>query len=360
MQSLTLPIGNEDALATLTTSEVSFVSELIAQYQIDKKELIEIHVFMISNNKQKQIEHFMYGNINANGGHDILNNMNNLFNLNGALDSLNATYWWRLISKLNFRDSIASVLTQEWDNIIQAKATEDFEKNIVMTHINVFLASRQDEYCKRTVSAFKRLSGLKELNSSFSFGKKMTIKSIKQGHKLHPAKLNIVTELRLLLNELLGRESHQANNTAKNLNVIFQHTDEWHSIDGGALRIKPLTTGDLEVVIHPELAHKLNKILSSQYPNVLPEQSAQATTVNPIKNVIAPSLINLITEGVWFDSNTNTLKLNSDIQGEVAKRAQTLLEEMGGVCNGQHYQFDYDPRHAFRRIAISGVVPDVA
>ncbi len=360
MTTLTLAINSNGALAQLTESEMSFVTELMRQYQKDKCELTEIHGFMVTQQKQKNLDHFLYGNIKDSDGYKVADNLENLFHLKGALDSLNSTYWWRLMAKLNFRDSISPVLVKEWDNIIQANVTPDFESDLVIQTLQDLLTSRHNEFVKSTEIAFKKLSGLKKPGLDFSFDTKKIITSLKIGNGLSPSKLSIICELRLLLNDLLGREFHQASTTYKNIEALFEGNNEWHSMDGGALRLKARNNGDIEVLIHPNLAHKLNIALFSLYPNSTQLNNAQATSVEPIEKVIDVSIINLITEGINFDSKNYQLTMNADYRGEIAKSAHQILEILGGKFSGQHYQFDYDPRSEFRRIAISGTMPEVA
>jgi len=360
MQALTLPVTQGGALAQLTNSEVEFVTDLMEQYQQEKKDITLIHVFMENNHKPKNIEHFIFGNIKTQDNYEIANGMDNLFKLNGALDSLNSTYWWRLMAKLNFRDSIAPVLAKEWDNIIQANVTPSFEAQSVSQALQELLESRQNEFVRRVDTAFKKLSGIKKPGLSFSFDNKMLIEDIKIGAGLSPGKLTIICELRILLNELLGRADQQVNTTFKNVEALFEHCDEWHAMDGGALRLKACANGHLEVVIHPSLAHQLNITLAPLYPDATQLNNAKASSVDPIINMIEPGVINFITEGVFFDTKTYRLKLHADSRGEIAKSARHLLESLGGEFTGQHYQFDYDPRAEFKRIAISGVMPCVA
>ncbi len=360
MKTLTLAINSNGALTQLTDNEVTFVNELMTQYQQDKCELTEVHGFMVTQQKQKNMEHFLYGNIKDSDSYQVADNLENLFHLKGALDSLNSTYWWRLLAKLNFRDSISPVLIKEWDNIIQANVTPDFENDLVTKTLQDLLTSRHNEFIKKTETAFKKLSGLKTPGLDFSFDTKMKIALLKMGDGLSPGKLSIICELRLLLNDLLGREFHQASTTYKNIEALFEGNDDWHAMDGGALRLKACNNGDIEVVIHPNLAHKLNIALFSLYPNSTQLNNAQATSVEPIEKVIDVSVINLITEGVNFDSSNYRLTMNADYRDEIAKSARQLLEVLGGKFSGQHYQFDYDPRSEFRRIAISGTMPEVA
>ncbi len=360
MQPLTRSTAPDTVLAQLTHSEVTFVNELMGNYQQDKREVTDVHVFMVAQQKQKNMEHFLYGNMKENDSYKIADNLDSLFQLKGAMDSLNSTYWWRLMAKLNLRDSISPVLVKEWDNIIQANVTPDFEKDLVMKTLQELLASRQNEFIKRTETAFKKLSGLKKPGLTFRFDTKLCIKSLKINNALSPGKLTIICELRLLLNELLGREFHQASTTYKNIETLFEHSDEWHAMDGGALRLKACCNGDMEVVIHPDLAHKLNIALLSLHPDSMQLNNAKASSVDPIKSIIDISIINFITEGVNFNCENYRLTMHADSCGEIAKNARTLLEELGGKLSGQYYQFDYDPRNEFRRIAISGTMPAVA
>ena len=360
MQAFSLPATRGGALAKLTDSEITFVADLLEQYQQDKKDIIEINVFMVRNHQQRNIEHFISGNINSDDSYEIANGVDNLFKLNGALDSLNSTYWWRLMAKLNFRDSISPLLAKEWDNIIQADVTPAFEKDYVNQALQDLLTSRQQEFVIRVEIAFKKLSGMKKPGLSFNFENIMSIKNLKIGAGLSPGKLSIIGELRILLNELLGRESQQANTTFKNVKALFENCDEWHAMDGGALRLKAGVNGHLEVLIHPNLAHQLNITLAALYPDATQLNNAIASSLDPIINMIEPSVINFITEGVSFDPKNYRLKLHADFRGEIARSAHHLLESLGGKFTGQHYQFDYDPRDEFRRIAISGVMPEVA
>ncbi len=360
MKTLTLAINSNGALAQLTDSEKTFVTELMKQYQTEKCELTEIHGFMVTQQKQKNLDHFLYGNIKDTDSYKVADNLENLFHLKGALDSLNSTYWWRLLAKLNFRDSISPVLVKEWDNIIQANVTPDFENELVIQTLQDLLSSRHNEFIKNTEIAFKKLSGLKKPGLDFSFDTKMLITSLKIVDGLSPNKLSIVCELRLLLNGILGREFHQASTTYKNIEALFEGNHEWHSMDGGALRLKACLNGDIEVLIHPNLAHKLNIALFSLYPHSIQLNNAQATSVEPIEKVIDVSIINFITEGINFDSTNYRLTMNADYRDEIAQSARKILEILGGKFSGQHYQFNYDPRSEFRRIAISGTMPEVA
>ncbi len=345
-------------LTSLTKDETEFVNKLIMQYQLDKKQMIGIHAFMVLDDHLDCMDHFLFGNINDIDSQVVSNNLKKLFNLKGALASLSATYWFRLISKLKLRHSLPILVAKEWDNIITANLTPSFEQGIVQTTLNEMLQQRQQVFAQRSHSIFKRLSGHSALQSKKGFLQQMSLLMVKQESSLAQGKLNLICELRILLNELLSREDHEAKSTALNLLSMFNKTDIWHVMDGGALRIKTFKDNSLKVIIHPELAIKLNELLMSLLPEAALTLTVNAATAMPLKNILPPSTINLITEGICFNPENKTINLLSHIQGEVAQKARHIFEHIGGTYNGQGYAFDYDPTELFRDIAISGVLPD--
>ncbi len=261
------------------------------------------------------------------------------------------------MSKLNLRESISPMLAQEWDNLFQASITPDFEQDTVINTLQELLNSLKKCFAKRVEHTFKKLSGL-QVPSSNGFNELMTITGLNTEPGLSQTKLSIIVELRVLLNELMGRESFDARSTDKNIEALFNEDVRWHAMDGGTLRLRPTKDGSMDVIIHPDLALRLNRKLVALYPNSIFTLINKTSIVAPVNNVISPSVIDLITQGVHFDPAHKTIDLRTDMHGEVARRVHHIIEQMGGIYNDHSYQFDFDPRDLFRRLAISGVMPE--
>jgi hypothetical protein len=130
--------------------------------------------------------------------------------------------------------------------------------------------------------------------------------------------------------------------------------------------------------VHPDLAWRLNQVLSSLYPLAIPAEFRQkpkrkakdhVLMGRPLPFQVLDVLAAMGTAWEWIEPRwrerrnklPNTLQFNYSVGGsEVAKaEAERIIEAIGGVKAEQgHFQFDYDPTDVVSHIVVSGCIPD--
>lgn len=363
------------------------VDSLIGQYKQLRTD-VEMMAGLI-NSHHASVHHFLEGNQNQDRRHYI-RGVGELFKLEGAIASLNATFWQKALNMTDVYEYMPNNRRTEWNDQIREMKTPDFEEETVRPTIMALLNSRQQFFSERVDGIFRALSGDHVTNRPEGFGKRMIIARVfnEYGHTEYRT-AGYIQDLRIIIAKFMGRDEPKWAATDTVLYTARHRHGEWVTIDGGALRIRAYLKGTAHLEVHPEMAWRLNCILAHLYPMAIPPQFRQkpkrklkdfVMMAKPLPFVVLGELAAMKAErhtpwraDRWEEPRqpltTNpfnrAFSYNGGNDKAVRAQAEAVLQTLGGVkvMAGPHnniaiWEFDYEPGSALDEIIASGCIPD--
>lgn len=362
------------------------VDSLIGEYKQLRTD-VEMMAGLI-NTHHASVHHFLEGNQNQDRRH-YLGSVGQLFQLEGAIASLNSTFWQKALNMTDVYEYMPNNRRTEWNEQIREMKTPDFEEETVRPTIMELLNSRQKFFSERVDGIFRALSGDHVTNRPEGFGKRMILARVfnEYGWTNHDMS-GYIQDLRQVIAKFMGRDEPRWRVTDDALQEARCRHGEWLVLDGGALRVRAYLKGTAHLEVHPEMAWRLNCILAHLYPLAIPPQFRQKPNKkikdftlmdNPLPFAVLAVLAGLKAESHiptrfnrWEDPKppitTNPFNRRLDWRDEdkaIRSRAASVLEYIGGVLirageqkNINIWEFDYDPSRILGEIIASGCVPD--
>ncbi len=298
-----------------------------------------------------------------------------------AFACLDAYYWDKLISRSELVDAMSSQRRAEWNASISKKDTPPFERETVISTLNALFDQQGVHFAERVESVFKSLSPEHITNSPAAFGKRMIINEVvKQQLTVSTSKTRILDDLRIVVAIILRRSPIKASQALSY--EIVDHLrfkkqfGQWESLDGGALRIKVFQVGTVHIEIHPDVAFKLNDVLSMLYPHAIPARFRRQPT-KPSKSFPRPVFQALPLETLTDLDEMRRLYTRSDRDlyqaypdhdiiydfnisaFKTPDQTEAVLLALGGTELAYlHWSFDYDVTKVIPFIIRTGVLPD--
>ncbi|NIF02582.1 DUF4942 domain-containing protein [Pantoea sp. Acro-805] len=118
--------------------------------------------------------HFLRGNLHGSRGYHVPP-VSKLFDLPGALASLNADFWQQALSLTDVYEYMPNDRRNDWNNQIQEMKAPDFEENAVRATLTELLFSRQKFFSERVDGIFRSLSRSHVTNRPEGFSKRMIL-----------------------------------------------------------------------------------------------------------------------------------------------------------------------------------------
>jgi len=175
----------------------------------------------------------------------------------------------------------------------------------------------------------------------------------------------------------MGRDEPRHGATRAVIDAAYRQVGDWLTVDGGALRIRVYLKGTAHLEVHPDMAWRLNSILSTLYPSAIPaslrRKPVKRKKAGAWREIQTPlpfdvvSFLSGMEEVVELGDGIrerirripNTRKFDyTHTDKHIKQQARHVLELIGGVFTGNHWQFDYDPTEVIGEIVASGCVPD--
>jgi hypothetical protein len=300
---------------------------------------------------------------------------NKVFDIEAAKKVLDASYWQRAIMLTDLLENMPQKRRSEWTNNISERTCPAFEQNTVFETIKTLLQSRPTYLAERVDGFFKALSGEHVTNSPYAFGKRMILpRGIDSFGSLHYETAGYLDDMRKVIAKLHGvpDELHpEAGSSSKMIRHQIFNPGEWFDWDAGRLRVRIYKKGTIHLEVHPQIAYKLNQILSILYPSQLAHASTRKPTkihkdFNIVDNPIAPKILDALADGRFGGLDTfYPAHAFSDAVGEIMKA-------IGGVPSSEErrssfsrttitvsfYKFDYPVADVILKIMLTGVIPD--
>ncbi len=391
-------------------ASTDLLDSLLGQYKQLRGDIEMIGALVTTHHAS--VHHFLNGN---KGDRDRSHkSVAEIFQIPGAVASLNAEFWQKALSMTDVYEYMPNNRREEWNEQIRnpqgvkaPRITEydrrdgkeqkewsveplpDFEEEAVRPTIMALLTSRSQFFSERVDGIFRALSGEHVTNRPEGFGKRMILARVyDEWGSVEYKTAGYIQDLRIVIAKFMGRDEPRWNATDAALKAARRRTGEWLTLDGGALRVRGYLKGTAHLEVHPEMAWRLNCILANLYPLAIPPQFRQkpkrklkdfVLMGKPLPFAVLGELASMKAEEhkprqydrfseVRQPLTTNPFNRRFDWKdGDKALRYQVekVLESIGGVkvMAGPHqnvaiWEFDYDPTSALDEIIASGCIPD--
>ncbi len=289
-----------------------------------------------------------------------------LFAIPNAVKALDSDFWQRTLSLTDVYNAMPQARRDEWNKSIRELATPEYTEDNVRATMETLLSLRSKFLAERVDGIFRGLSGEHVTNSPMAFGKRMIMSYVFSEYGgAGTSKAGLINDLRAIIAKFMGRDEPRWNASKSMLEACRTDHGVWHSLDGGALRIRAYLKGTAHLEVHPDMAWRLNAILHTLYPRAIPANYR----VKPAKKAKEfrmmgrplPFAVLAILDEARLKGRSLDLGYPYISESKVAfNEAVRVLESVGAVMdkNERTANFDYDPREVLREIRLSGCVPD--
>lgn len=286
-----------------------------------------------------------------------------IFNKKQAIAALNADFWQMAFNETDLYEVMPEARRKEWRDIIDNHKAPEFEESTVISTIGEHMNSRSKYLAERVDGIFRNLSREHVTNQPEGFSKRMILSYMySYGDSPNSERSGYISDLRKVIAKLMGRdEQGEHYNSYRLLSRAYREHGKWLEIDGGALRIKAYLKGTLHIDVHPELAWKLNQILSIMYPLAIPSQfrkkPAKPIKEFPLRNDLISQHAMHALGDARFDDDGRVVEFRGSYSGEI----EGIMDAIGGVSvkrGFQSFRFDYDARDVIKEISFLGALPE--
>lgn len=367
-------------------ADTDLIDGLLGSYRLMRTKLADISATIRSGVNSEAVAYFLSGNLHRERGYHVPP-VGKLFDLPGAVASLNADFWQKALSLTDVYEYMPNERRNDWNEQIREMKAPDFEENAVRATLSELLFSRQKFFSERVDGIFRSLSRSHVTNRPEGFSKRMIIECMfDQWGMCNYDRTGYVDDLRKVIAKFMGRDATGLNTTNKILKIARGRSGEWVAIDGGALRVKAFMKGTIHLEIHPDMAWRLNDILAFLHPAAIPAEHRQKprTKVKSFdlhSNLLPFSVLRVLgdleterTEPLkrnrWEEprppvtTNPFNRRIKGDSDEDKAARAEAekVLLSLGGVKMNINaftwFEFDYDPTTALEDIQLTGALPE--
>lgn len=357
------------------------IDSLVGQYHHARKKT-EAVAGMMNSPDYAGVEHwFVEGNC-RDSRYGTPHLVGRLFNLDGALAALNASFWDRALKMTDVLDCMPQKRRDEWYEHIREHKAPEFTEDVVRATLGDLMIGRAKFFAERVDGIFQALSRTHVTNRPEGFSKRMIISgAISSYGTIDSSRAGYINDLRCIIAKFMGRDEPRHGATDAVIRAVRMRNGEWAEIDGGALRMRIYNgVGTAHLEVHPDMAWRLNGILASLYPAAIPasfrtkpkpqlkERKLMARplpfAVIDLLACMKPALIRHkgTANSRWQDYHTeikNTLQFGYGECDRFAKtEAERVLEAIGGARVQGYWQFDYHPGEVLEHIVCSGCIPD--
>lgn len=375
----------EDAAEFFAPMAGDAIDSLLGRYNSMRGKINDLHQFVVGDGHAGALGYFLEGNNKDSGRYGSIT-VERLFGLEGAVAALNASYWGQALALTDVYDAMPQKRRNEWNEQIREHKAPDFEESTVRATLNDLLGARSKFFAERVDGIFRALSGEHVTNSPAAFGKRMIVaRMITCYDTIDHDRSGYLNDLRCVIAKFMGREEPGHGSTGPLLEVLRRNTGEWHSIDGGAFKMRLYKKGTAHVEVHPDMAWRLNAVLASLYPSAIPasfrtKPKRRTKEFQMIGRPLPFAVVNMLAEmkaepctPVKYDrwqparepltTNRNALQFGYGLRNELVQaEAERVLAMIGGVRRNKNahvwFEFEFNARAALDEIITSGCVPD--
>ena len=370
-----------DAPEFFAPASSDMIDGLIGQYQSIKGRIDRI-ANSITGEDAVAVGYFLAGN-GGDGNRYGMPSVERLFQREGAIAALNATFWNKTLALTDVLDAMPQKRRDEWHKTITERTCPEYTEESVRATMESLLAARSTFFAERVDGIFRGLSGEHITNSPAGFGKRMIINYVLNDYwSVNHGRAGLINDLRAIIAKFMGRDEPKYWASASLIETLKGNWGEWVSLDGGSMRIRLYKKGTAHLEVHPDMAWRLNSVLASIYPACIPEEfrrkpkrEKRVKEYQMIQRPLPFAVLEILSDATqaysvqktanWRDPIKRT-KINDAVQLEYSSagkparaEAEKILEAIGGTRTADgHFQFDYSPFEIIREIVASGCIPD--
>ena len=363
------------------------IDGLLSEYRARRLQIDELAA-VVGGSLGNVMHYFLEGNAGDEQTHRSLY-VDRLFEVAGAVHSLDAAYWSKLLSLTDIYEFMPQERKNKWNNQIKHPAGirnrqryEDrekweseplpaFEENTVRPTIQGLLAARGSFLAEKVDGIFRSLSGNHVTNAPEAFGKRMIIAGVLTGYGTWAhERVGYLHDLRCVIAKFMGRDEPRNQGPTQNLVDEAKHRrGKWVIVDGGALKIRVYKCGTAHMEVHPDMAWRLNQILAYLHPMAIPAEFRQkpkrARKDVPVMGRPLPfAVLELLGARQYQHRNEDRERIfcfehDAKEKGAAYAEACQVLESIGGIPVAGRYEFGYSYREVLHEILTSGCIPDV-
>ncbi len=370
----------DDSVQFFAPVSSDLLDGLLGQYQATRKRIEAVAEFVAVELASGAIDYFLEGNSSPDRGRSSMSvSAKTLFDAGGAVKALNSAYWSKALAFTDVLDTMPQKRRNEWHESIRELKTPDFTEETARSTIGELLRMRGQFFGERVDGIFRGLSGEHVTNAPEAFGKRMIIARVLTAYDTSDhSTCGLINDLRCVIAKFMGRDEPKYNASEALIKSLKRNWGQWVTIDGGALKIRLYKKGTAHMEVHPDLAWRLNLVLSSLYPLAIPAAFRQKPKRRVKDHVLMGrplpfAVLEVLsamgkafewTEPRWREHRSylpNTLQFGSVFGGFQGpqKEAESIIQALGGAKTEQGYfQFDYDPTEVVAHIVVSGCIPD--
>ena len=353
------------------------IDSLIGEYESIKAKIERISTTMTHPEYTGALQHFLDGNSAERWAPSV----ESLFALKGAMFSLNSAYWARALALTDVYDTMPQARRDYWNAQLQGKThignsynTEtipplpDFEEGTVRNTLGDLLRQRSTFFAERVDGIFRGLSGDHVTNQPQGFGKRMIIGYMLSYGTIRHERSGLIHDLRSVIAKFMGRDEPKHSSSDVLVSELYKCTGQWVTVDGGTMRIRVYKKGTAHMEVHPDMAWRLNQVLSSLHPLAIP---AQHRTKPPkaakefvmMGRPLPFSVLEMIHQGIsrkvaGEDGTRYSLPYKAKEQKAAYQQACDVLEALGAVQDDGVFVFGYEYRDVLRELCLTGCLPD--
>lgn len=361
-QALAIPatIANPDQL--FGTLERSQVAHLFEERNRQKEVIQKVSKTLRDPGNSAVISYFLEGNMRDDWRASLINSRN-IFDFPNAVKALDASYWSRVIAMTDIQEVMPQARKEEWQENIRKMETPEFLPETVIPTMQGLMASRLKFFAEKVDGIFRALSREHVTNSPFAFAKRMIINYVIDTLGfVNTSPAGHIDDLRRVIARFVCGQSAVASPTYYILRSLMDHPGQWHELDGGALKIKIFKKGTAHLEVHPDIAWRLNQVLSTLYPAAIPAEARSPAirekTVPIIRKMLEPDVLKAIA-GIKYNHKFKAFFVGGDVDCDTDKKVEALMRLLGAErVKGLFYTFNYDASDVIGYLSRTGCIPD--
>lgn len=289
-----------------------------------------------------------------------------LFTFENAKACLDAEYWSKAIEMTDVLECMSAAKRNEWHKNIHEKKTPSFDREIVLETIRNLLLSRGTFIAEKVDGIFRKLSGDHVTNSPMGFRNRMIISYVLDsfGYINHD-RAEYLHDLRSVIAKIQGRDEPKTSNTQADLRRIAStgQYGEWHDFDGGAFKVRLYKVGTAHMEVHPEIALKLNSILSSLYPMAIAGGAKKLSKKEksiPLRNDVLPYEVtkHLSEVADSISRGRSAFISKRELDKKTYAEIERVLTFLGGSETNGLWSFAYDAVDVLVKVIRTGCLPE--
>ena len=353
------------------------IDALLGRYQSEREKVERISHVITSPEYAVAVGYFLSGV----GEFRSTPSVTALFDVAGAVRAMNRRYWSDALALTDVYSSMPQARRDYWNAQIRgekfasSRASEtipplpDFEESTVRTTLDNLLAQRANFFAERVDGIFRNLSSTHVTNVPEGFSKRMIVDYMLDYNHIRSERAGLIHDLRCVISKFMGRDDPAYASGDVLIREMYKCTGQWVTIDGGSLRIRVYKKGTAHLEVHPDIAYRLNQVLASLYPLVIPAQfrtkpAKRAKEFQMMGRPLPFATLELLADGLK-NANRSTDPLVFAFSYKAAEQkaayqdALNVLSALGGTAGAsQIIYFDYPIADVLREVIISGCLPD--